>query len=323
MDPLNNTQDGRRLRRERERFLAASMTDEQREEKNRKRREITITDEQREEKNRKRREAYKRKKCQSHNKENDPAEEHDAPTVSEHPMTQLFSEHSADSVPDEMVRAKLFDAWTDIPPDEEDGASITYSPTIIEHPTSLPITEQMTGERQNHLARRNLLFEATIGRKYLGPPDEIPDVADEIPDVADAPSQSTIINTGATYPTQAQHANPQTQEFVFGASIIEDDGDDDVVFEEDEEEDKGYLFAGQDLWLLCLPDHGYGHRIIVHTYCNMVLWLFLRSHNIERLVNVRRRSPSARRSQTTYRRTATMATIRDRATSSNTRWTRI
>ncbi|XP_039848089.1 uncharacterized protein LOC120707280 isoform X6 [Panicum virgatum] len=253
MDPLNNTQDGRRLRRERERFLAASMTDEQREEKNRKRREITITDEQREEKNRKRREAYKRKKCQSHNKENDPAEEHDAPTVSEHPMTQLFSEHSADSVPDEMVRAKLFDAWTDIPPDEEDGASITYSPTIIEHPTSLPITEQMT------------------------------------------------------------------------------DGDDDVVFEEDEEEDKGYLFAGQDLWLLCLPDHGYGHRIIVHTYCNMVLWLFLRSHNIERLVNVRsevqiadiRRSPSARRSQTTYRRTATMATIRDRATSSNTRWTRI
>ena len=57
MDPLNNTQDGRRLRRERERFLAASMTDEQREEKNRKRREITITDEQREEKKRKRREA--------------------------------------------------------------------------------------------------------------------------------------------------------------------------------------------------------------------------------------------------------------------------
>ncbi|XP_039843364.1 uncharacterized protein LOC120703377 isoform X2 [Panicum virgatum] len=44
--------------------------------------------------------------------------------------------------------AKLFDAWTDIPPDEEHGASITYSPTIIEHPTSLPITEQMTGERR-------------------------------------------------------------------------------------------------------------------------------------------------------------------------------
>jgi len=72
MDPLNNTQDGRRLRRERERFLAASMTDEPREEKNRKLREASMTDEQREEKNRKRREAYKRKKCQSHNKENDP-----------------------------------------------------------------------------------------------------------------------------------------------------------------------------------------------------------------------------------------------------------
>jgi len=51
------------------------------------------------------------------------------------------------------------------------------------------------GERQNHLARRNILFEATIGRKYWSP-DEIPDVADEIPDVADAPSQSTVINTG-------------------------------------------------------------------------------------------------------------------------------
>ena len=52
------------------------------------------------------------------------------------------------------------------------------------------------GERQNHLARRNLLFEATIGRKYLGPTNEIPDVANEIPDVVDAPTQSTVINTG-------------------------------------------------------------------------------------------------------------------------------
>jgi len=31
-----------------------------------------MTDEQKEEKNRKRREAYKRKKCHAHNKENDP-----------------------------------------------------------------------------------------------------------------------------------------------------------------------------------------------------------------------------------------------------------
>ena len=52
------------------------------------------------------------------------------------------------------------------------------------------------GERQNHLARRNLLFEATIGRKYLGPTNEIPDVANEIPNVVDAPTQSTVINTG-------------------------------------------------------------------------------------------------------------------------------
>ena len=52
------------------------MTDEQREERNRKRHEEycerIMTDQQRAEQNRKRREAYKRKKCQSHNKENDP-----------------------------------------------------------------------------------------------------------------------------------------------------------------------------------------------------------------------------------------------------------
>ena len=57
------------------------MTDEQREEKNRKWREsyqrekvcaASMTDEQREEKNRKRREAYKRKKSHALNKENDP-----------------------------------------------------------------------------------------------------------------------------------------------------------------------------------------------------------------------------------------------------------
>ena len=57
------------------------MTDEQREEKNRKRREVyhrekisapSMTDEQREEKNRKRREAYKRKKSHALNKENEP-----------------------------------------------------------------------------------------------------------------------------------------------------------------------------------------------------------------------------------------------------------
>jgi len=62
MDPLNsNTKDtgvieyARHRRRERDRARAALMTDEQKEEKNRKRRE-----------------AYKRKKCHAHNKENDP-----------------------------------------------------------------------------------------------------------------------------------------------------------------------------------------------------------------------------------------------------------
>ena len=60
---------------------AALMTDNQKEEKNRKRHEAyqrgkvsaaLLTDEQREEKNRKRREAYKRKKSHALNKENDP-----------------------------------------------------------------------------------------------------------------------------------------------------------------------------------------------------------------------------------------------------------
>ncbi|KAG2585998.1 hypothetical protein PVAP13_5NG005508 [Panicum virgatum] len=119
----------------------------------------------------------------------------------------------------------------------------------IEEPIEMPSAHQTRrqrvppGERQNHLVCRNLLFEATIGRKYLGPPD----AANEIPDVVNAPTQSSVINTGATDPKQAQHANPQTQESVVGASIVEDEVvDDDVVFEEDEEEDEGYLFAGQE-----------------------------------------------------------------------------
>ena len=72
----------------------------------------------------------------------------------------------------------------------------------IEKTNELPFAHQPRrqrvplGERQNHLARHNLLFEATIGRKYLGPPDEIPDVANEIPDVVDATTQSNVVNTG-------------------------------------------------------------------------------------------------------------------------------
>ena len=72
----------------------------------------------------------------------------------------------------------------------------------IEEPIEMPSAHQTRrqrvppGERQNHLVRRNLLFEATIGRKYLGPPDEIPDVANEIPDAVDAPTQSNVVNTG-------------------------------------------------------------------------------------------------------------------------------
>ena len=68
----------------------------------------------------------------------------------------------------------------------------------IEEPIEMPSAHQTRrqrvppGERQNHLVRRNLLFEATIGRKYLGPPD----AANEIPDVVNAPTQSSVINTG-------------------------------------------------------------------------------------------------------------------------------
>jgi hypothetical protein len=52
---LGIAHNARHLRREQDRFRATSMTDEQREEKNRKRRE-----------------EYMRKKCHSNNKENDP-----------------------------------------------------------------------------------------------------------------------------------------------------------------------------------------------------------------------------------------------------------
>ncbi|XP_039800322.1 uncharacterized protein LOC120664982 [Panicum virgatum] len=64
MDPLNSNikdtgviEDARHRRRERDRARAALMTDEQKEEKNRKRHE-----------------AYKRKKCHAQNKENDPVD---------------------------------------------------------------------------------------------------------------------------------------------------------------------------------------------------------------------------------------------------------
>ena len=68
----------------------------------------------------------------------------------------------------------------------------------IEEPIEMPSAHQTRrqrvppGERQNHLVCCNLLFEATIGRKYLGPPD----AANEIPDVVNAPTQSSVINTG-------------------------------------------------------------------------------------------------------------------------------
>jgi len=71
----------------------------------------------------------------------------------------------------------------------------------IEEPIEMPSAHQTRrqrvppGERQNHLVRRNLLFEATIGRKYLGLLDEIPDAVNEIPDVVNAPTQLSIINT--------------------------------------------------------------------------------------------------------------------------------
>lgn len=76
----------------------------------------------------------------------------------------------------------------------------TLSDQDIENPTidnntELPSSPQIRrqrvslGERQNLLARRNLLFEATIGRRCMGS-------SNEICDVVYAPTKSTIINTG-------------------------------------------------------------------------------------------------------------------------------
>jgi len=51
--------------------------------------------------------------------------------------------------------------------DEEDGASITYSPTIIEHPTSLLITEQMAGMSVHPVKKFVLLVVEIILRTIV------------------------------------------------------------------------------------------------------------------------------------------------------------
>ncbi|RLN09624.1 putative invertase inhibitor [Panicum miliaceum] len=116
------------------------MTDEQREEKNRKRREaVSMTDEQREEKNRKQRESYKRKKFHAHNKKNmpgsalsnlenenilSPLKSVDRNIERNINLREAYEKRSvetqsktipADSTPDNMVTPNLTDVCTDVP----------------------------------------------------------------------------------------------------------------------------------------------------------------------------------------------------------------
>ena len=176
----------------------------------------TLTDDQRARKNKRRRELY-HEKNQSKKQTKTGAERnrdykrrlkdfwennlHPESIAMENPQftpeiilpTQGQSKLTAEDIEIELNRPPLF-----IPFPDDQGLDNNE----IEKTNELPFARQPRrqrvplGERQNHLARRNLLFEATIGRKYLGPPDEIPDVANEIPDVVDAPTQSNVVNTG-------------------------------------------------------------------------------------------------------------------------------
>ena len=107
--------------------------------------------------------------------------------------TQGQSKLTAEDIEIELNRPPLF-----VPFPDDQGLDNNEIEKTNESPIARQPRRQRVplGERQNHLARRNLLFKATIGRKYLGPPDEIPDVANEIPDVVDAPTQSNVVNTG-------------------------------------------------------------------------------------------------------------------------------
>jgi len=80
----------------------------------------------------------------------------------------------------------------------------------LEQSIELPITQNFqrrgitAGERQTLLAWRNLQFESKIGRKHMGSTDETPTVDGD-------PTQSTVINLGASGPTPAHHTTPLSQ----------------------------------------------------------------------------------------------------------------
>ncbi|RLN25526.1 hypothetical protein C2845_PM07G28250 [Panicum miliaceum] len=76
---LGNVDDARVLRRERDRARAAAMTDEQREEKNRKRRE-----------------SYKKRKCDANNKENVPVGNNNASDTSI--ISKLAEDHTGERI---------------------------------------------------------------------------------------------------------------------------------------------------------------------------------------------------------------------------------
>ncbi|KAL6661674.1 hypothetical protein ACP70R_001058 [Stipagrostis hirtigluma subsp. patula] len=97
------------------------------------------------------------------------------------------------------------------------------------------------GERQSLILRRNLQFEATIGRAATSIPNEDACMAEEGLGGHQTATQSVVINTGTIAPAPT----PETTNEVCRPIIHEGD-DDGVIFEEDDEEEEGFLFAGQD-----------------------------------------------------------------------------
>ncbi|KAL6606919.1 hypothetical protein ACP70R_042572 [Stipagrostis hirtigluma subsp. patula] len=97
------------------------------------------------------------------------------------------------------------------------------------------------GERQSLILRRNLQFEATIGRAATSIPDEDACMAKEGLDGHQVATQSVVINTETVAPTPALETTNEVCR-----PIIHEGDDDGVIFEEDDEEEEGFLFAGQD-----------------------------------------------------------------------------
>ncbi|WVZ72473.1 hypothetical protein U9M48_020928 [Paspalum notatum var. saurae] len=113
------------------------------------------------------------------------------------------------------------------------------SPSRLRHKRHVPY-----GERHSLLARRNQLFEETIGETWLqlnkypekGTMGHNPRL------VARDPGPTVITERGERMAAEGDNGTlPQMT-----TGVLNNDDDESVIFDEDEDEDEGYLFAGQD-----------------------------------------------------------------------------